>query len=62
MTRGVWKGGNGEKKEKGEVKENVQKTHGQGQWVGDCLWEQGWDRAGESSGGRKMGTTVTEPQ
>ena len=38
----------------GRMKENVQRTHGQGQWVGDCLWEWGLDAAGENNG-RKNG-------
>ena len=35
----------------GKEGEHVQRTHGQGQWGGDYLWEQGLDRAGERKGG-----------
>ena len=31
----------GERRGMGQVKEHVPRTHGQGQWVGDCLWGQG---------------------
>ena len=49
------------KKGKGQVKEHVQRTHGQGQWGRDCLWEQGLDRAGERNR-ETTGATVTEQQ
>ena len=45
------KGGNGEKKGKGQVKKHVQRTQGQRQWGGDFLWELGLDGAGENNKG-----------
>ena len=51
-------GGKGES----QVKEHVQKTHGNEQWGGNCLWEQGLDRVGRATVGTEMGTTVTEQQ
>ena len=41
MTRGVWGGDKGVKKRKGQVKHCVQRSHGQGQWGGGHLWDQG---------------------
>ena len=38
------------KEEEGQVKECIQKTHRQGRWDGDCLWEWGLDEARESGG------------
>ena len=49
---------NGGEKGKGQVKEHVQRIHGQVQWGGECLWEQGLDGVEESNGG-KMRTSVT---
>ena len=43
----------GEEGNNGKEGECVQRTHGQGQWGGDCVWEQGLDRAGESNEGKK---------
>ena len=37
VIRGETGGDNGLKKGKGQVKELVQKAHGQGQWDEDCL-------------------------
>ena len=49
VTRGGG-GGRAGRKGKGQVKEHVQRTHGQRQWSRDCLWEQGLDGAGDSNG------------
>ena len=63
VTTGKGDEDNGGKKGKGQVKEHVQRTHGQGQWGGDCLWERGLDETRESNGGRgEMGTNVTEQE
>ena len=50
VTRGEGGEGNGGKKEK--VKDHVQRTHEQGQWVGDCLWDHWLDKAEDSNGGK----------
>ena len=39
-------------KGKSQVREPVQRTHRYGQWVGDCLWEQGLDGSGKSNEGK----------
>ena len=46
---------------KGQVKEHVKRTHGQGQWWGGLNVGGDVSRAGESNGG-KMGTTVIKQQ
>ena len=52
VTRGEEEGDNKGKKEKGHVKEHVLKTHGQGQWGGDYLWEQVLHRVGGEEWGQ----------
>ena len=36
----------------GKEGEHIQRTHGQGQWRGNCLWEHRLVRVGDTNGGK----------